>query len=257
MVIISLIKESYYSFINIIQQFTSLEFMPYLLIGIAIIYILSSELRRFTIFRYISIALGFIPTLFHELGHAIMTTLTGGYVQNIHIVLTGYGQKKTESKGFAQVHPKGRLSGILVSFSGYIMPPLILYLGLTFIHKHLELIFILLLGLMMTYYLIKSSQKWIPIVILLFLISSGIELSIPHISITPLLLSVIYNIVLGLCLGETIQAIIERTRLYKYNTTAWDGSDLKQASKLPIIIFYILWLFIDIGALKTLFEVLF
>ena len=99
------------------NAFSDMQIHMWLVVSIAILFIVLHYLRRFPIIRNISIAFSFIPVLIHELGHAITATLTRSTVSNIHITLTNYGLNKTSSQGFAQTAPRGwsrRTKGIIV-----------------------------------------------------------------------------------------------------------------------------------------------
>lgn len=237
------------------NTFSDMQIHMWLVVSIAILFIVLHYLRRFPIIRNISIAFSFIPVLIHELGHAITATLTRSTVSNIHITLTNYGLNKTSSQGFAQTAPRGWLSNILITFMGYVAPPIMFFLGFYFVEHDKSYVYIAILILMGLYYLIKTDQKWIPIIILVILFYSGFQLTSDHLSTSVYVMHWGYSVFLGLLLGEMVQSILITTQLtFKNHDTEWDGSALKDITLIPNTIWWLIWTFISIA---TIFYTLF
>lgn len=229
------------------DAFSDIQIHMWLVVTIAVIFIVLHYLRRFPIIRNVSIAFSFIPVLIHELGHAITATLTRSTVSNIHITLTNYGLNKTSSQGFAQTAPRGWLSNILITFMGYVAPPIMFFLGFYFVEHDKSYVYIAILILMGLYYLIKTDQKWIPIIILVILFYSGFQLTSDHLSTSVHVMHWGYSVFLGLLLGEMIQSILITAQLtFKGSDTEWDGSALKDITLIPNFIWWFIWTFISV-----------
>ena len=189
--------------------------------------------------------MSFIPTLVHELGHAVMTSITRGHVNDIHIMLTPKGIEKTGSKGYAETQPNGYISDILITFSGYIAPPLLYYWGIHCVKETHTIWFILTLAILGIYYFVKSSQKWLPILLFIFLIMSGFEFNQLPIHDLPHYLYSGYSIFLGLLLGEMILTLIITTQLaFKSKDKEWDGQALSNKTFIPSKVWWVIWTFI-------------
>lgn len=208
---------------------------------VALLFILLHYGRRFPIVRQVSIIASFIPVLIHELGHAVMATITRSPVRNIHIVLTHLGQSHTGSQGFADTVPRNKVSGILIFLAGYLSPPLFFALGFYFIHRHQAYVYILILLLLGVYYLIHSDQKWIPIAIIFAMVMSGYQFYVSS-DMIHYLHDYGYSIFLGLLLGEMIQSVVITTQLtFTRHTSDWDGSMLKNETFIPAVFWWALW----------------
>lgn len=208
---------------------------------VALLFILLHYGRRFPIVRQVSIIASFIPVLIHELGHAMMATITRSPVRNIHIVLTHLGQSHTGAQGFSDTVPRNKVSGILIFLAGYLSPPLFFALGFYFIQRHQAYIYILILLLLGFYYLIHSDQKWIPIAIIFAMVMSGYQFYVSS-DMIHYLHDYGYSIFLGLLLGEMIQSIVITTQLtFTRHTSDWDGSMLKNETFIPTVIWWTLW----------------
>lgn len=209
--------------------------------SIALLFVVLHYGRRYPVVRQVSIAMSFLPVLIHELGHAVMATLTRGTVNNIHIMMTHFGQSHTGSQGFADTVPRNKLSAILIFLAGYLSPPLFFALGIYFIHHHQAYIYILILLLLGLYYLIHSDQKWIPLLIIVAMVMSGYQFYISS-DVIHYLHDYGYSIFLGLLLGEMIQSIIITTQLtFSRYTSEWDGSMLKDETWVPTVIWWSIW----------------
>lgn len=237
-----------------IESYSNIHIYTWVVLSVALIFVILHYLRRFPIIRNVSILMSFIPVLVHELGHAITATLTRSRVSDIHIVLTHYGQTKTGSQGFATTEPRGRLSQIVITFMGYVFPPLMFFLGFYFVNHQQSYIYITILAFFAIYYLIKSSQKWIPFVILVILTLSGFELKTADSGFIFEFMHIGYSVMLGLLLGEIIQSIIITTQMtFKGHGEEWDGSAMRDATFIPVFVWWLIWTFISVGlVLKSL-----
>lgn len=190
---------------------------------------------------------GFIPTLIHELGHAIVCSLTFGKVTDIHIMLTQYGQNKNSASGYTTMSLKFWFSKVLTSFAGYIFPSFMILIGIYSITRDYIIIYCFFLILLFIYYFIKTKQKLFTFTVLLMigiiiynLLGTNDE-NILYISM------VIVNVYFGLMISAMISSIITRTILtFKEKNNSWDGAQLQKLTLLPQAIWYILWLIFDI-----------
>lgn len=214
---------------------------------IAIVFVALHYLRRYPIIKNVSILMSFIPVLVHELGHAVTTTLTRGRVNDIHIMLTDYGQQKTGAQGLAKTQPRGWLSNILVTFMGYVFPPLFLFLGFWLVERGQSYLYIAILLVLGIYYLIHSKQKWLPLLIIAILFYTGFEIKVSDTGVMVGIVHFGYSVMLGLLLGETIQSIIITTRIiFSRQPTEWDGSALKDSTMIPATVWWGVWTFISV-----------
>jgi len=246
----SLIDKIHHFYDSFRDSFSDIQIHMWLVLTIAIIFLLLHALRRLPIISNIKIIFGFIPTLVHELGHAIASTLTGGRVNDIHIVLTKHGQEKTSSMGYVDTQPRGWLSSIITLLFGYMMPPIIYGLGFYFVSTNQSFIFVGILFILGIYYLIKSRQKWIPIIILGLLVYLGYDLKFNDVSMISEVMFMGYSVILGLLLGEIVQSIIITAQTsFDSSDTSSDGKKLQEKTMIPKVIWFIIWLVIDIFAI--------
>ncbi|WP_415843483.1 M50 family metallopeptidase [Staphylococcus gallinarum] len=221
---------------------SNLVFKPYLLITITILFILFHYLRNIKLLNYISIVFSFFPVLIHELGHAFAAQIFGGKVHDIHMVITPNSQKRTGQQGYALTSSNSRISEILVTFFGYISAPLMLYLGCFLIFKNLSFLFILICLFFLIFYLFHTKQKWIPLLLILIIIYSVYTLFWSHNEQFLSTINLVYNILLGLLLGESIQSIITTAKVnFKDKNSQWDGAILKQLTLIPSTFWWLLW----------------
>src|SRR5699024_1967050 len=154
---------------------------------------------------------------------------------------------KTSSQGFAQTRHRGWLSNILITFMGYVTPPLMFFLGFYFVEHDKSYIYIAILILMGLYYLIKTDQNWIPIMVLVILFYSGFQLRSEHLTASSHMMHWGCSVFLGLLLGEISQSIlITVTVRFKDRDTEWDGSALKDITLIPNFIGWFIWTFISV-----------
>lgn len=233
------------------SSFSNIQINIWIVISVAIIYMALYFVRNRPVIANIKILFGFIPTLIHEMGHAIGARITGGRVENIHIILTKRGMNKTGSLGYAQTSPSGFFSGIIMSVLGYIFPPLLFLLGFYFVSIDKSFIYIGILILMALYYLKKTSQKWIPILILLLLFYSGYDLKMNDMSMISGLMFTGYSVILGLLLGEIIQSLLITTQFtFDSGDDSSDGYQLSERTVIvPKFVWYVLWTLFSLYAI--------
>lgn len=233
---------------------SNIIFKPYILISTAILFVLFHYLRRIKFFNYISILFSFFPVLIHELGHAFAAQIFGGKVHNIHMVITPKGQKQTGQQGYALTASNSRIGEILVTFFGYISAPLMLYLGSFLIFKNLSFLFILICLFFLIFYLFHTKQKWIPFLLILIIIYSVYTIFWSHNEDFLLSLNWVYNILLGLLLGESLQSIITTTKVnFKDRNNDWDGAILKSLTHIPATIWWLTWAIFSIFSIYQSF----
>lgn len=231
--------------IDWIYQMKDISFMPHLVLGTALFFLMMHGQRDKPILKNISILLGFIPVLTHELGHAMTARFTGGRVDDIHMILTHRNQTKTGAQGYAKTVPRNRLNAILTVFAGYLAPPLMFYLGVVLIAYHYSTIYIAILLFGTLFYLVHTRQIFIPLIIMVFLLSTGYHLSMRQMGIPYNLINIFYNVILGLLLGEMIQSMLIIGRLIlRGNRQFWDGKALFNLTLIPSVVWFCIWLFL-------------
>src|SRR5699024_9430577 len=101
--------------------------------------------------------------------------------------------------------------------------------------KHdLTFIFVFIIFVFTIFYLTHTKQLWIPIAIVFILGYSIYTMYTSNNAYMTLSIDTIYNILLGLLLGEIIQSIIITTKtLFSNGNPEWDGSSLKKLTMIP------------------------
>lgn len=228
--------------------------LPLLIITIVIAFIVY-YLRFLPIISTINRLFGFIPTLIHELGHAIVCSLTFGKVTDIHIMLTQYGENKNSASGYTEMNLRFWFSKVLTSFAGYVFPSFMILIGIYSLTHNYILIYCFFLILLFIYYFIKTKQKLLTFTILLIIgiiiynVLGTHEEKILYISM------VVINVYFGLMIAAMLISIITRTILtFKEKNDSWDGAQLKNLTLLPQFVWYTLWLVIDIIIIYYIFN---
>lgn len=245
------VKEFTSTFIN---SFSNISLNSSLIIFIATIFIVLHNLRRFPIIKNISVFVSFFPVLVHEMGHAFAANILGGKVTDIHMILSPKKQQKTGQQGYAITGSKSKLSSILVVFSGYIAAPLLLFIGTFLIENNLSFIFVIINIYISIFYLLNTKQKWIPLLIIIILIFVCYHIWGSSSPLTDSLINTVYNILLGLLLGETLQSIITTTKVnFKDRNNDWDGAILKSLTHIPATIWWLTWAIFSIFSIYQSF----
>ncbi|MCD8825034.1 M50 family metallopeptidase [Mammaliicoccus sciuri] len=225
---------------------------------IALIYVFVHHRRQQPILSLIDIILGYFPILIHEMGHVIANKLSGGKPKDLVVVWRRKERMETGRQGYAVTGSKSRLNQFITTLFGYIMPPIMLILGVWLKHHTFGPIFLIILLIMFLFYVILTSKKFIPSIILVIIAVALYEvLSTPNIHDFGQIITYIYHISLGTLLGEVAQSSITIFLLtFSRSRQEWDGSQLKQLTKIPTIFFSVIWIAINVYAVMYTFNIL-
>ncbi|ULG72111.1 M50 family metallopeptidase [Macrococcus brunensis] len=227
---------------------------PWFIIGIAIFYtLINIRFQQHFLLRWIHI----IPTLLHEFGHALFCQLTGGKVEDIIIVTSRYERKTTGRAGYAVTRTKHAFNQFMTMIGGYLFPPMMLLTGILSLQYHQPVIFWLTLIMIFTYYFIKTSRKWLPLIVLIVLGTfMYFMMANPQYQYT-LLNDIIYQLILAVLLADTILTSFTISALYFHDRNqTWDGALLGQMTRLPVFIYYLLFLSAHLAALYAAVQLL-
>lgn len=226
----------------VINSFSNVFLNIYIILITAVIFLLLHKFRTIPIVRNISIAASFFPVLIHELGHAITAQLVGGKVEDIRMVLTYRQQQATEKQGYAITKANSKLKFVFITFFGYIAAPLMLFSGVYLASKEMTAAFLFLCIISLFFYLAKTTQKWIPIILILLVIYTCYNLIYDDYKPIAISISIIYNLLLGLLAGETIQSIIITTKIaFSRTRSEWDGSAMRKLTFIPVHFWWLVW----------------
>lgn len=214
-----------------------------------VVYLFLHGQRHNKMFAQLSIIAGFIPVLIHEIGHAMLATITRGHVSNIYMVLTPKRQMREGMQGYAETASHNRLSRILITFAGYTFPPLMFITGVFLAVNGYSIIFVIILIIFFLYYLWHTSQKWLPLLILILLLYAAANMVVSFSEWGVNAVNIAYNIVLGLLLGEMIQSIVLTARINFKNEVEWDGTTMRQLTYLPATLWWFIWSAISIWSI--------
>lgn len=225
---------------------------------IALTYVFVHHRRQQPILSLIDIILGYFPILIHEMGHVIANKLSGGKPKDLVVVWRRKERMETGRQGYAVTGSKSRLNQFITTLFGYIMPPIMLILGVWLKHHTFGPIFLIILLIMFLFYVILTSKKFIPSIILVIIAVALYEvLSAPNIHDFGQIITYIYHISLGTLLGEVAQSSITIFLLtFSRSRQEWDGSQLKQLTKIPTIFFSVIWIAINVYAVMYTFNIL-
>ncbi|PTI79916.1 hypothetical protein BU064_03510 [Staphylococcus succinus] len=241
-----------------ISLFSNIHLSIITIIITAIIFIILHNLRHLPIVRNISVYVSFFPVLIHELGHAFAAQIFNGQVDDIHMVLSPKKQQETGKQGYAITKARSRFTFIIIAFMGYVSAPLMFFLGCYLITHNLSFIFVALCLLFVLFYLVKTKQKWIPIILLSIVIYSGYSVIMNSNNDPNLIIDSVYNILLGLLLGETIQSIVITTKVtFSHTKSEWDGSAMHNLTHIPAIFWWFIWTIISIFCVYNSYELFF
>lgn len=225
-----------------INSFSNISINTNIIISIAILFLILHNLRHLPIVKNISVYVSFFPVLVHEMGHAFVANILGGYVKDIHMVMSPKKQQITGQQGYAITGSKSKFSSILVAFSGYIAAPLLFLTGCYLIQKDLSFIFVLINIYITLFYFLNTRQKWIPLLLIIILLFTGYNIFWDSSPLTFILINAVYNVLLGLLLGETIQSLVITTKVnFKGNDSNWDGAVLKRLTHIPTTLWWLIW----------------
>lgn len=221
---------------------------------IGFLYVIIHQYRHKSLNRILDIYFNYIPVLTHEFGHIIFNKLSGGKARDFVIVASPKERMHTSQQGYAITQSKGRLGQIITTFGGYVMPPAMLYLGFLAIQWQYPSLFITLYLFIFCYFVVLTSRKLLPIIIVIvlgtllyFLITSDNQL------ITMNLIAICYHFILGVLLGEVLQSSWTIFKLtFSKQAIEWDGSALKELTNIPIFFFSLIWIIINLFTLYKL-----
>ncbi|MCU7556993.1 M50 family metallopeptidase [Macrococcus capreoli] len=193
--------------------------------------------------------LSYVPTLLHEFGHAIVCQLTGGKVSDIVIVTRRSERLRTGRNGYAISQTISGWNRFATFIAGYLFPPFFLIIGVYCLLKTWQIGFWIMFGLVFLYYFVKTSRKIFPFFVML-LIVGGCYLYYQYPDVVSLW--VIGNwaiyIVLGILLADTLLSSYTITLIYLQRNTTWDGAMLSQLTRLPVLIYYLLFVTVQLGS---------
>lgn len=240
-----LIKLSHFvdSLISILHKVSITQLNIPIILIFALLLILSYLSHNNIILR-INLYLSFIPTLIHEFGHAIIAQITGSKVTNIKMMLSLHEKNKTGSLGYAEINFRNWFSRVLSAFSGYIFPPLIFLLGIWSLSNGYAILFVLIIIIALLDWLIYTSQKWIPLILIIIMVSLNI-----YPDLTQLPIALILNGILGLLLGESIRSIFVTMQVNFSKQEGWDGIAMRSLTLIPSTIWFFIWSIITLSCL--------
>lgn len=221
---------------------------------IAIAYIVVHYYRNHLIISYLDVLLNYIPVLTHEFGHVIFNKIAGGRAKDLVIVTSPNERQLTLQQGYAITQSKNIAGQWLTTIGGYVMPPLMLLLGLASSHYAIPSLFVFSYLLIFIYFLILTSRKLSPIIVIVlistllyFIIKGGDTTSLP------LIVSLVYQYILGVLLGEVLQSSWTIIKLTFYRPrVSWDGSALAELSHIPTFIYSTIWIVFNLYSVDIL-----
>lgn len=231
---------------NIMQM--TIPFHLYWIVIIAILYIIIHRYRAYhKVLLHLDIYLNYIPVLTHEIGHILLNRFTGGKADDLVIVVSPTERIETSQQGFAVTRSQSRLGQVFTTLGGYIMPPMMLYLGIFTIQNQTPSLFMIAYLVIFVYYLLITSRKLVPLIVASLLTIALILLFKQDTTVMMnMILNMTYHFVLGVLLGEVVQSSITIIKLtVSKDAPTWDGSMLKSLTHLPTCLFTLLWIMIN------------
>lgn len=244
-----------------LQSFFSsvIQLNLYWVVFIALIYVLIHSYRNKPINQILDIYFNYIPVLTHEFGHILFNKISGGKAKDLVIVSSPSERIETSQQGFAITQSKSRLGQAITTFGGYVMPPLILFIGFWALDSQYPSLFITAYLIIFIYFLILTSRKLLPIIIVIllfallyFLFQNDNQFMMFYI------VAITYHFILGVLLGEVIQSSWTIFKLtFSRQPTTWDGSTLKSLTYIPTFVFSAIWIAINLFTIYQLFHAYF
>lgn len=98
-----------------LEQFftTTINLNIYLILIIAIIYIMIHQNRHRQFNQYLDVYLNYIPVLTHEFGHVLFNKISGGRAKDLVIVTRPSERLQTMQQGYAITQSKGLIDNSL------------------------------------------------------------------------------------------------------------------------------------------------
>ncbi|WP_436879724.1 M50 family metallopeptidase [Staphylococcus pseudoxylosus] len=244
-----------------LQSFFSsvIQLNLYWVVFIALIYVLIHYYRNKPINQILDIYFNYIPVLTHEFGHILFNKISGGKAKDLVIVSSPSERIETSQQGFAITQSKSLLGQAITTFGGYVMPPLMLFIGFWALDSQYPSLFITAYLIIFIYFLILTSRKLLPIIIVIllfallyFLFQNDNQLMMFYI------VAITYHFILGVLLGEVIQSSWTIFKLtFSRQPTTWDGSTLKSLTYIPTFVFSAIWIAINLFTIYQLFHAYF
>ncbi|MFQ3845596.1 M50 family metallopeptidase [Staphylococcus pseudoxylosus] len=244
-----------------LQSFFSsvIQLNLYWVVFIALIYVLIHYYRNKPINQILDIYFNYIPVLTHEFGHILFNKISGGKAKDLVIVSSPSERIETSQQGFAITQSKSRLGQAITTFGGYVMPPLMLFIGFWALDSQYPSLFITAYLIIFIYFLILTSRKLLPIIIVIllfallyFLFQNDNQFMMFYI------VAITYHFILGVLLGEVIQSSWTIFKLtFSRQPTTWDGSTLKSLTYIPTFVFSAIWIAINLFTIYQLFHAYF
>lgn len=227
---------------------TTINLNIYLICIIAIIYIMIHQNRHRQFNQYLDVYLNYIPVLTHEFGHVLFNKISGGRAKDLVIVTRPSERLQTMQQGYAITQSKGLIGQFITTLGGYIMPPLMLLIGLSAAYYGHPSLFLSAYIIIFIYFLILTSRKLSPIIVLIlfiallyFLVQHDNQLLFYY------LVTFIYHLILGVLLGEVLQSSCTIFKLtFQRPIPSWDGRTLTELTRIPTSLFSTLWIAINI-----------
>lgn len=242
----------------LIDNFSNVNLKIYTILIVALLFLILHKLRNIPILSTISVYFSFFPVLIHELGHAFAAKIIGGHVDDIRMILSEKQQQKTGVQGYANTRASDKLEFIVIAFFGYIASPLMLYFGVYFAYKDMTFIFLFLCILFLFFYFFMTKQKWIPLILIIAVVYACYNIIFQQYSLATSSTTVIYNILLGLLLGETIQSIIITTEAtFSKQNFEWDGTTMQNLTLIPVTFWWLIWTLFSVFSMYKVFGMLF
>ncbi|HLR20244.1 MAG TPA: M50 family metallopeptidase [Staphylococcus sp.] len=234
---------------------SAIQLNLYWVVIIALIYIIIHTYRNKPFNRILDIYFNYIPVLTHEFGHILFNKLSGGKAKDLVIVSSPTERIETSQQGFAITQSKSRLGQSITTFGGYVMPPLMLFLGFLAIEFQYPSLFLTIYLFIFIYFLMLTSRKLLPIFIVIlfiallyFLFESNNQLMMFYI------VTFTTHFILGVLLGEVLQSSVTIFKLtFSQQSISWDGSTLKNLTRIPTFIYSFIWIAINIYTVYRLF----
>ncbi len=145
---------------------TTIQLNIYIIVIVAACYIAIHQYRHKPVLNYLDVILNYIPVLTHEFGHVLFNKLAGGRAKDLVIVTSPRERQQTLQQGFAITQSRHLAGQWLTTIGGYFMPPIMLLIGLASSHYQIPSFFIFTYLLIFIYFLILTSRKGSPIVVI-------------------------------------------------------------------------------------------
>lgn len=171
-----------------------------------------------------------VSTMFHELGHALMTVLTSGKVYGIYLFHDVRGMASTGSRNW--------ISKVLVTLAGYPTEAAMSYLLLfLFANKQYEVLLYVLFGaILITMFFIRNLYGFI------WLLSFGMISFLAYSNIQEIWVNYLLLGIVLITVGEALVSSINILYLsLKRKKQAGDATALAEATKIPALVWGILF----------------